>query len=404
MMDTTRFFDVIVVGGGIAGSALAGVLARSGLGVLVVEREARYRDRVRGEGTWPWGVAEALRAGLGDLLARAEVVNVRASRRYDNQQPVETNVWAENSIDGVSEIAFSHTRLQEAAFEWAAAHGATTMRPAKATRFTNGGAPTVTVVQDGQELEYTARLVIGADGKLSGVRRWASGESIADSEHHRFGGVLVSGTAIDRDCDNYFWAPGLIVNWFAAGAKQERLYLSMTEERLRETGVDRSFEATIELAARYMPEGALDDVHQAGPIGYFPNNDIWASRIAGHNVVLIGDAAGAPDPTQGHGTSLLFHDVRVLSELLLADRDWRAATQEFADRRRLAYEVIREYDRWSNILHTESDEADRLREGHNQAEQHDPTLGGFALIEAQGPDGLVADEAARRMYFGQSGV
>jgi flavin-dependent dehydrogenase len=39
--------DVIIVGGGIAGSTLGGVLARSGLGVLVLEKEERFRDRVR---------------------------------------------------------------------------------------------------------------------------------------------------------------------------------------------------------------------------------------------------------------------------------------------------------------------------------------------------------------------
>jgi flavin-dependent dehydrogenase len=63
-MPPTRAFDVIVVGGGMAGSALAGLLAQSGLGVLVVEREARFRDRIRGELTWPWGVGEALQLGL----------------------------------------------------------------------------------------------------------------------------------------------------------------------------------------------------------------------------------------------------------------------------------------------------------------------------------------------------
>src|SRR6187549_2390141 len=72
-MATKRAFDVIIVGGGIAGSCLAGVLARGGLGVLVVEKESRFRDRVRGEGTWPWGVAHALKAGLGELFAQADV-------------------------------------------------------------------------------------------------------------------------------------------------------------------------------------------------------------------------------------------------------------------------------------------------------------------------------------------
>jgi menaquinone-9 beta-reductase len=65
-MAPKQAFDVIVVGGGLAGSALAGVLAQAGLGVLVVEREAGFRDRIRGELTWPWGVAEARELGLVD--------------------------------------------------------------------------------------------------------------------------------------------------------------------------------------------------------------------------------------------------------------------------------------------------------------------------------------------------
>ena len=59
----------------------------------------------------------------------------------------------------------------------------------------------------------------------------------------------------------------------------------MTAERLRETGIDRSFAANITCAAQYMPEGALDVVEQIGPIGYFPNNVVWASHIAGNGVV-----------------------------------------------------------------------------------------------------------------------
>lgn len=150
-----------------------------------------------------------------------------------------------------------------------------------------------------------------------------------------------------------------------------------------------------------MPEGALADARQAGPIGFFPNNDTWTSRIAGNGVVLVGDAAGAPDPTQGHGTALVFHDVRALSELLLAETDWDAAVEEYADRRRRAFGVIREHDCWQNVFFDTGEEAERLREGHERAKQHDPTLGGFASIETRGPFGLVADAAARRAYFGE---
>ncbi|MDP8932110.1 MAG: FAD-dependent oxidoreductase, partial [Actinomycetota bacterium] len=44
----TQSADVVVVGGGIAGSALATALAMGGLEVVVLERQSAYRDKVRG--------------------------------------------------------------------------------------------------------------------------------------------------------------------------------------------------------------------------------------------------------------------------------------------------------------------------------------------------------------------
>ena len=48
-------YDLAIVGGGIAGSSLAIALAGRGARILIVEREAQFRDRVRGEGMLPWG-------------------------------------------------------------------------------------------------------------------------------------------------------------------------------------------------------------------------------------------------------------------------------------------------------------------------------------------------------------
>jgi flavin-dependent dehydrogenase len=61
-------YDVITIGGGLAGAALAKRLAENGMRVLVLEREVAFRDRVRGEQMHCWGVAEARTLGLYELL------------------------------------------------------------------------------------------------------------------------------------------------------------------------------------------------------------------------------------------------------------------------------------------------------------------------------------------------
>jgi 2-polyprenyl-6-methoxyphenol hydroxylase-like FAD-dependent oxidoreductase len=152
-----------------------------------------------------------------------------------------------------------------------------------------------------------------------------------------------------------------------------------------------------------MPDGALAGVQQEGHIAFFSNADTWGTRIAGNDIVLSGDAAGSVDPGQGMGTSLLFRDVRELTDLLLSQEHWPTAIEEYANRRGRYFAVLRQYDHWRNILDMQlGEQADMLREGNERAVAADPELGGFAMIEARGPDGVVADGAARARYFGQT--
>ncbi len=62
--------DVAIVGGGIAGAALATVLARDGYEVLLLERQTSYRDKVRGEFLSLLGRGRDARAGPGEAAPR----------------------------------------------------------------------------------------------------------------------------------------------------------------------------------------------------------------------------------------------------------------------------------------------------------------------------------------------
>src|SRR5215472_13171933 len=61
-------YDLIVVGGGIAGASLAQRMAKNGAHVLVLEQETEFRDRIRGECLQPWGVGEARKLGVAEVL------------------------------------------------------------------------------------------------------------------------------------------------------------------------------------------------------------------------------------------------------------------------------------------------------------------------------------------------
>ena len=61
-------YDLIIVRGGLGRAVLSRAMAEHGARVLVIERERQFKDRVRGEAIWPWGVAELRELGVYQLL------------------------------------------------------------------------------------------------------------------------------------------------------------------------------------------------------------------------------------------------------------------------------------------------------------------------------------------------
>src|SRR5947208_267149 len=82
-------YDVVIVGGGIAGGALAAVLARGGVAVAVLKRDPVPDVRVSGEVMALRGFAELQRLGLFDPLAAAGGVFPSRIIPYDENLPGE---------------------------------------------------------------------------------------------------------------------------------------------------------------------------------------------------------------------------------------------------------------------------------------------------------------------------
>src|SRR5688572_33383623 len=109
--------DVITIGGGLGGSSLASTVARSGRKVLVLERETRFKDRVRGENMLPWGVAAARRLGLVDDLLAAGGHQPRSWITYFFGNPVENRDLQATTPHGEAALNIYHPSMQEKLLE-----------------------------------------------------------------------------------------------------------------------------------------------------------------------------------------------------------------------------------------------------------------------------------------------
>jgi menaquinone-9 beta-reductase len=277
------------------------------------------------------------------------------------------------------------------------------MRPAKALAANLGGDGYLSVPIDTEEGRTTVRtrLVVGADGRESGVRRWMGATAIHDPIHHLIGGCLVADVDLDPDAAHMAWYHGGVSLLFRHASGRARAYLVCQPEAAAAMRGHRAADAFLATCAAAFPDGAFARARAVGPVAFFPGSDVYPDRIAGEGIVLIGDAAGANDPSQGQGMSLTFHDVRELRDLLLAG-DWQAAIGEFARRRPSWYEPLRSYAIWAGPLFTDvGPDADAARARQRRAAERDPWRNGHGAIHALGPEGLPVTESARRRYLGE---
>ncbi|KAL9053154.1 MAG: hypothetical protein Q9162_004951 [Coniocarpon cinnabarinum] len=93
--------DVVVVGAGILGSAIATTFARQGRSVILLEKSLKEPDRIVGELLQPGGVAALQKLGLRDCLEDIDAVEVHGYECFYYGEPVMIPYPAEKDTENV---------------------------------------------------------------------------------------------------------------------------------------------------------------------------------------------------------------------------------------------------------------------------------------------------------------
>lgn len=316
--------DLLIVGAGMVGSALALALQGSGLNVVVVDgsplsvkpfdAQAMFEPRV-----------SALSAASQRILQRLGAWEGIAARRTSPYG--EMQVW---DGSGTGQIHFSAASVhadvlghivenrvvQDALLDRLHDCDIGLLANARLEQMRRSGDEWLLTLADGRLLR--APLVIAADGANSAVRRLTGTQTREwDYQHHAIvTSVRTSNshrkTAWQRFTDN---GPLAFLPLQREGEHWCSIVWSVTpKEAERLTALDDdAFCRELERAF----EGRLGPVLAADPRVCVPLRQRHAKRYVAEGLALIGDAAHTIHPLAGQGVNLGFLDAAVLAEVLL---------------------------------------------------------------------------------------
>ena len=321
-----RAADVIVVGGGPAGSTLAWRLARDGARVVLLERARFPREKVCGDYVEPRGLAILREMGCLETLESAAPLPITDSSTYvegvaryrgripfygrDDRTPPHGYIIPRDDLDAVM-------------LEAAAAAGATVHQETAGTAVSASmaRASRSRPVARARTVRYRAALVAGADGVNSVVATAA--DILSDDERHIAVARRAYATGMDADVgEAMFWFdrslfPGY--GWvfpMAGGRVNIGIGILAETRRRQDIAIPALFDAFLERVRASGPPYERLELCST-PIGGIVKTYGGAGPRSLERGVLVGDAGSFVDPMTGEGITPAMESALLAAPILL---------------------------------------------------------------------------------------
>jgi flavin-dependent dehydrogenase len=328
----TQDRDVIVIGGGPAGSSTAALLAMEGHRVALLEREPFPRFRI-GESLMPATYWTFQRLGVLDRLKSSPFVRKESVQFFAHDGRAAVPFYFEEVDPHESSATWQVERgaFDQLLMENASEKGVEVHQPASVTEVILDGERAVGVrarFPDGRERELPARVVVDATGQNAMLSRRLELKQIDPELRHtsfftRYrgarreagrdeGATLILHTA---NSDSWFWfipLPGDLVSVGVVGHIDHLL-------RGRAADPQKIFHEELaicpELSRRLQPGRQVEPVQALLDFSYI------SKRIAGDGWVLVGDAFGFLDPIYSSGVFLALKGAELAADSIHAALD-----------------------------------------------------------------------------------
>lgn len=303
--------DVLIVGAGPAGSALAVLLGRQGLTVDLLEQARFPREKPCGEGILPPGVEVLRKLGLEMEVAGRQLSGVRY---HVGTRTLLADFGQDDR--GTQRFGIGQRRnvLDHALWEAAASTPGVDRHEGTAVDgIVFEGARAVGVMAQG--VRRSARWIVGADGSSSTLRRLLGREHISEPRRVgvrvHFDGVTHEQT---RSAIQIFLRPRYEI--YVTPLPGDQLLVAALASREHANHIKRNFWRWC--SQEPLLQDWLRGARQVSPlIGRAAlRRSLAAGPALPHGLTFIGDAAGSSDPITAGGISLALKDAQLLAEAI----------------------------------------------------------------------------------------
>ena len=340
VMNTHRNYDTIVIGGGPAGSTAATLLAQQGYRVLLLERDAEPTFKI-GESLIPATYWTFKRLGMLDKLRASHFPQKFSVQFFSRTGKASAPFYFFETNPHESAVTWQVLRSEfdQMLLDNAIEYGVEVRRGVSVRKVLFEGDRAIGVAaQNGRNDEASAHnsletirgtVIVDSTGQRSLIGRQLNLNTIEPDlkkaslfTHyeggHRDAGIDEGATLImhTEDKESWFWSIPLPYNRTSVGVVGELDYL-LQNRRDSDGKLDAQKIFNEELEKCQPLKLRLEEAKQLFPIQTTKDFSYRASRIAGDNWVLIGDAFGFLDPVYSTGLFLALKSGEMAADAII---------------------------------------------------------------------------------------